>query len=539
MTATFFSRLLAVEMNSADEGMHDRHFRTDHLLPNLKHRTVSSGFVTGISQASQFALMLGSTMVLARLLSPRDFGLVAMVWTVMGFLRVFKEAGLSTATVQREGITHAQVSNLFWVNLAVSGCITLLVAGAAPAIARFYKEPRLVGVTLFLSVSFFLTGVAVQHLALLNRQMRFKAIAVIQVGSTLSGIIVGITMAGLQCSYWSLVGMNLTTSFMALVMTWSVSGWRPQRFRRHSGTRSLVHFGTHLTAGTFFYSLARGLDGLLIGRFSGAPAVGLYNRASTLLNRPLEQAIAPVEAVFIPALSRIQGDEERYQRAFLQIYETIVLSGSLLTGTCLGLAHPITRVVLGPKWGGAAIIFASFTLAALQYFPTTFATWLFFTQGRGKGALAAASIMAVLVAGSFIAGVPYGPAGVAMSYSLSCLLLQMPILFWLAGRSGPVTTSDLWKGFLKYLPVWAIVCLVTWSVRIPIPDDQPLTELLIAGTCGILAGIACISVYPPARRLVMALLSLLAEMASAPRFAAWLPSRFRSLIFKMGSVKRD
>ena len=115
-------------------------------------------------------------MVMARLLIPKDFGLFAMVTTVMGFLRIFQDAGLSMATVQRQEITHAQVSNLFWVNVGVGGVATLLVAASAPAVAWFYREPRLVSITLVLSVTFVLTSSAVQHVALLNRQMRFGAL---------------------------------------------------------------------------------------------------------------------------------------------------------------------------------------------------------------------------------------------------------------------------------------------------------------------------------------------------------------------------
>lgn len=502
----------AAQPEAGREHASHRHFRTDHLLANLKSHTVSSGFITLTSQGIQFALTLGSTMILARLLTPRDFGLVAMVWTVLGFLRVFKEAGLSTATVQREGITHAQVSNLFWINVAVSGFTSLLVAVAAPLIAWFYREPRLVDITLALSMTFLLAGLAVQHMALLNRQMRFKAIALIQVGSVLAGVMVGLGMAWMKYGCWSLVGMNLTTSTVALLMAWSASRWRPQSFTRSSGTRPLLHFGGSLTVGAFLYSIARGMDGLLIGRFYGAFSVGLYSRAAALLTRPLEQSIYPVESVLLPAMSRLQTQPERYRRAFLQVYETIALASFLFTGMCFALAHPLTLVVLGPKWEQVAPILAGFTFAALQYPLTTSATWLFVSQGRGKDSFVATSVISIIVVGSFIVGLPYGPAGVAIAYSASCLFVQMPLLFWLVGRRGPVRTADLWVGSLKHLPVWVIVTSVAWLVRLPIPDDQPLKEFLIATPCGLLAGIAVISIYPPARRAAKGLVSVLRDL---------------------------
>ena len=132
----------------------EKHLGTDHLLGDLKGRTISGTFITIASQGTQFLLNLASIMAMARLLAPKDFGLYAMVTTVMGFLWMFQDAGLSTATVQRQEITHAQVSNLFWVNVGLGGVTTLVVAALAPVVAWFYREPRLVGITLVLSVPF-------------------------------------------------------------------------------------------------------------------------------------------------------------------------------------------------------------------------------------------------------------------------------------------------------------------------------------------------------------------------------------------------
>src|SRR6266436_230772 len=176
----------AQDHSSQGIDVNEKHLSTDHLLTNLRQRTISSGLVTTAAQGTQFFLNLGYIMVLARLLVPQEFGLVAMVTTVTGFLRIFQDAGLSMATVQRQEITHAQVSNLFWVNVAVGGITTLLVAASAPVVAWFYREPRLVGMTLVLSITFVLTSAAVQHIALLNRQMRFTVIAAIDVLSMLA-----------------------------------------------------------------------------------------------------------------------------------------------------------------------------------------------------------------------------------------------------------------------------------------------------------------------------------------------------------------
>jgi O-antigen/teichoic acid export membrane protein len=496
----------------AEEDRHQEHFRTDHLLKNLRGHTISSSAVTTTAQGAKFLLNLVSTMILARLLAPRDFGLVAMVTTVTGFLRVFKDSGLSIATVQRERITQAQVSNLFWINIAVSAVSTLILAAAAPVIARFYHTPRLVPIALLLSITFLISGSTVQHQALLRRQMRFKALALIEVGSMAIAVLVGVVMAFRGYSYWSLVGSNLSMELAGLVLTWSVSRWRPQLPSRNSGIGPLVSFGAHRTAGDFIISLARGSDNLLIGRAYGSAAVGLYSRASALLVRPLEQFLGPINAVFIPALSRLQSQPERYRSAFLQLYQAIALTGFLFTGLFLALARPLILVLLGPKWEQAAVIFGGFTIAALSLPLGKASAWLFTSQGRGRDMFIAQSIAACAVVLSFFAGLPFGPLGVAIAFSVSNLLIRLPIYYYSVGRRGPVRTADLWMVFFRHLPVWVVVFLATWLTLQLVANLAPLAQLLICAPAGVLSGAVFICSFKSQRNVAKHLLTTLREL---------------------------
>ena len=440
---------------------------------------------------------------------------MAMVATIMGFLRIFNEAGLSTATVQREEITHAQVSNLFWTNVGLGSVISFVLAALAPAIAWFYREPRLLSVTVALCGTFILTGSTVQHLALLKRQMRFTMIAVIQVGSAAAGVLVGIVMAWRQYGYWSLVGMQLTTPFVAFVLTWWVSSWRPQRPKRGSGTRSMLNFGANLTASGFLWSLARGSDGLLIGRFYGSAALGIYSRAGALLTRPIDQAMAPLEAVFVPTLSRLQSQPERYRRIALQAYETVAVASFLFTGLLLAVAHPLTLVVLGPKWAEAAPIFAGFTLVAMYTPLGSVAGWLLSSQGRGQDFLRLSVICSSVTLAAFLVSLPFGPVAVAIAYSVSCLLISLPVSYHIAGRVGPVTTWDLWRLFFVHSPLWAVVCGATWLSLQLVSNASPLKQLSVCIPAGLLAGAIFIALYSPSRRTVMNLLSALRELKQA------------------------
>jgi len=502
----------AVAPSIEEEHRHQEHFKTDHLLTNLKGHTLSSGAVTVSAQGVKFFLNLVSTMILARLLTPRDFGLVAMVMTVTNFLRVFKDAGLSIATVQRERITHAQVSNLFWINVAVSAVSTLVLAASAPIIARFYGNPRLIPLTLFLSVTFLISGSAIQHQALLKRQMRFKALAIIEVGSVAVGVFVGVLMAALGYGYWSLVGSSLSAETAGLILTWSVSRWRPQLPTRHSGIRPLVSFGAHRTAGDFILSLARGSDNLLIGRFYGAASVGLYSRASALLIGPLQQFLSPINAVFIPALSRLQSQPERYRSTFLRLYEAIALTGFAFTGLFLALARPLTLVLLGPKWGQAAAIFGGFTVAALCIPLGNASAWLFTSQGRGREMFVTQLTNSCAIVLSFVVGLPFGPVGVAIAFSISNLLVRIPIYYFSVGRRGPVRTADLWRVFFRHFPIWVVVFSVTWLTLMLAANLAHLAQLLVCVPVGLLAAAAFICTFRPQRQVAIHILETLREL---------------------------
>ena len=498
----------------------EKHFATGHLLTNLRQRVISSGMITGAAQGAQFFLNLAYIMVLARLLLPQEFGLVAMVTTIMGFLRIFQDAGLTTATVQRKEITHAQVSNLFWANIVVGTITTVLMAASAPLIAWFYREPRLIDITLVLSITFLFASATAQHTALFNRQMRFSVIAAIDVTSMFVGYLTGICMALWNYGYWSLVAASVTQVTVRLVLAWSVLQWWPQLPSRDAHTWHILKFGANLTAGTFMYSFSRGADSLLIGRIFGAAAVGLYSRGSILLIRPLEQLIVPIYAVLIPTLSRLQDRADQYRRTFLEVFEGIALITFLFTGAFLPLSYPVTVAVLGPKWEAAAPIFAGFTVAALAYPLVSASIWLFWSQGRGKDWVLTSSIISSASVCSFLAGLPFGPAGVAISYSASCVLIQVPVVYYIAGKQGPVSRADLWIACLRHLPVWGIVCGTAFLARTFVLEANPWIQLLLCGPLALLAGAACIALSPPSRRVAANLFSVVRDLKNARTLTA-------------------
>jgi PST family polysaccharide transporter len=269
-----------------------------------------------------------------------------------------------------------------------------------------------------------------------------------------------------------------------------------------------------MATGGFIYSLARGADAMLVGRFFGPDSVGLYTRAAALLNRPMEQFLSPISSVFVPVLSRVQTQPERYRRTFLQVYEAMALVSFLSTGLLFALARPLTLVVLGPKWEHAAIIFAGFTVGALCVPLATASTWLFASQGRGKDWLFTSSLLSAVALASFIAGLPFGPAGVAIMSSAAGLSIGLPALYYFAGREGPVTTADLWIGLFRYLPLWAVVCGTTYAMRLVFANSAPFVQLLLCAPVGLIAGGILIWVLTPMRRTALSLVDILQELKS-------------------------
>jgi PST family polysaccharide transporter len=423
----------------------DQYFRTDDLREGVAGRAIRGGAFTVGSQASQFVIGLLATMVMARLLTPRDYGLIGMVTVVTGFLTIFKDIGLSRATIQRNVLTHDEASSLFWINGAVGVGIALLTAAIAPAIARFYGEPRLTNITIALACGFLVSGFSVQHQALLRRRMRFGILAANDVFSITLASVVGITMAFERMSYWAIVGNQLTFTISGAVLAWTVCRWRPSLPKRSTPVREMLAFGGNITGFTVLNYFSRNTDDLLIGRFWGSQQLGLYAKAYQLLLFPLNQINLPIGGVAVPTLSRIVDEPERYRAAFARTLDKIVLITMPLVVFLMVCSDWLIAVVLGSQWVGAAKIFMWLAIAGFVQ-PIGYTTgWLFTSQNRTGELLRWGVMSSVLAVGSIAAGVHWGAEGVAKSYGLTSALITTPLNLWWVGRRGPVRTWDFYK----------------------------------------------------------------------------------------------
>lgn len=399
-------------------------------MEDLKSNVLRGGLVKLCGQAAGFVLRIVSASIMARLLEPKDFGLVAMVTVVTGIFDMFTSAGLSTATVQRFKVTQDQLSTLFWVNIFFGGMLALLCLITAPILTAFYHEPRLFWVTVALAAGFLINGAGVQHSALLQRQMRFTTLTIIGATNKLICLLVGSIMAYSGFGYWALVGMGLTGPFVNTLALWIATKWVPGRPRLGCGVRSMLRFGGTITLNSIVVYLGYNTEKFLLGRFWGAGPLGLYGRAYNLINIPTENLHGSVGDVAFSALSRIQNDPVRLKNYFLKGY-TLVMSMTLpITIFCATFANEIVLILFGPKWQEAIILFRLLTPTVLIFGMMDPFGWLLQSSGRQVRSLKIAMVIAPLVITADLLGLPYGPRGVAFAYSAAMTLWLFPCILW-------------------------------------------------------------------------------------------------------------
>lgn len=408
----------------------------------LKSRSASGAAVTMAAQGAKFVLQFGSQVALARLLLPADFGVIAMVAPLIAAALLLTDLGLSAATVQRPTISQAELSSLFWLNVAI-GCT--LAAGAvilAPVVTLFYATPALFWIVIAMASSLLLSSLAAQHLAILTRRMRFGAIAAIEFGSLVVSTVIGITAALTGFGYWSLVLMQLGNGAAVLVMAWSLSRWRPSRPRIDRDALHLIRFGGAVTGYNLLGYLITNLDNILIGARYGAGPLGFYDRAYKLMFQPLWQMTAPAARVAVPLLSRLSGDAHEYRDAYLTMLGLILIVTTPGILFAILFAEPIIGLLLGARWTAAAPIFAWLGICALTLQLRQAASWLFVSQGRAGEQLRWGGLGSLSIILAYLIGIFWGPLGVAIGAAIASGLFQIPLMWWAVTRKGPISGGD-------------------------------------------------------------------------------------------------
>ena len=457
------------------------------MMNNLRQRTLSGLGWNGATQILSAVLQFIISVILARLLSPRDFGLIGMVLVFTGFASSLSEMGLGASLVQHRAVSDRHLNSVFWVNIAAGTLLTILFGLLAPLIARFYQEPMLRWLTATIAFNLTLSSLNVVQNALLVRTLNFRTkFRIASVSIAVSGI-VGIGMAFSGAGVWSLVGQSITFTAIEVAVMWHLSPWRPKFSFDLSAFKELMHFGGNLMGSSIVHYWGRNFDKLVIGRLLGGSALGIYMLADKLMRLPVSHVTDITSAVMFPALSAIQDDVESVRRNYLRATRMIaLLTFPMMIGLII-LAEPAILVVYGDTWGEAIGIVQVLCFSGIAQSIYFTGGWLFLSQGRTDIVLRWGIYTTFIRVIGVLVGAHWGIMGVAWGYVLGTYVFICYPTWSCAGRLVNLGFKELLTNLAGPFYCAASMGILLWiSDRWILGSQANAMRLLIQVPMGVL-----------------------------------------------------
>jgi polysaccharide transporter, PST family len=471
--------------------------------------------ITLTGQGTKILVQILSAAALGRLLMPADFGMMGTISPLLTFFIIFRDLGLTNVAVQRPNISHQEVTNLFWINVAAGCVLALIVAGLGPSVALFYRDDRLPAVVALLATTFVINGLSAQHLAVMQRRFNIARLVAIDVSSTVVGTAAGISAALFGWGYWSLAVIPVVTQGFSLFLVAITSSWRPDRPRWHAEMLGLMRSGSGYAGFGLFNFLSRNLDQILIGRTLGEVTLGYYSRAYNLMLLPLSQVTNPLLQVMVPALSRLVDDPPAYRAIYLGTLRRVMfLCCPLVMANVVG-ADWAVRLLLGPKWAPSVGLYAALGISGLVQPLANSTGWLFISQGRSRDMFIWGVFSSSIVVVAFLIGLQWGALGMALSYTLVQFIIISPALWYWVGRHGPVLFVDFVRVTLPFLIVSGVDASLFLLLR-TYWDPAPIVGLTSAVVWHIFAQTALLAVNPRTRPMIGDIMSLLSRFVIRP-----------------------
>jgi O-antigen/teichoic acid export membrane protein len=498
-------------------------------------RALSGAVLTGaswsaISRAASQVISLISVTVVARLVPPQAYGLVGMAQVMIVFISLFRDIGSAAAIIQRRDITDRFVSSMYWANLGLGSCATVLCWLIAPAFAWFYRDAAVTNVIRMLSLTFLFGSIAVVPNALLTRQLNFKDIAKAELISGVASLVTAIVLASRGAGVWALVGATLVNTVAGtLLLSWLVR-WRPRCEFDWADIRSMAGFGLSLSAFNIVNYFARNADNALVGRYLGALPLGYYRLAYNLMLYPVTGIAYTLGQVLLPAYSRIQGDYERLRRAYLRSVAAVsLLTFPMMAGLAV-VSKEAVLVILGPKWLPAARILLILAPVGLLQSVVTTVGQIYVVTGRTDLMFRWGSLFGVVTVLSFVAGLHWGVEGVAIAYAIVWLLAAIPVLLPPC-RLIQLPLTDYGKALWPSTKCTIIMLLTVAPLRILLGalwSHKPTAVLIPCTIAGAAAYCAAVMVTQPVA--MQDLRAMVSTMISP------LGDRFRAVVGKAYKV---
>lgn len=465
---------------------------------NLGHSAAKGGLYTGIGQLARVLLQLLSVVVLARLLDARDYGLVAMVLSIIGVAEIFREFGLSGAVIQARTLSRAQRDNLFWFSAGAGLLMTLVVAAASPLVALVFAERTLVPITLALAPTFFLSGVTAPYRAQLTRQMRFGAIAANDIISGSAALGSGIAVALFGFGYWALVAQQLVSGLLSLILFVAVSRWFASRYRRDVLVRPFLKMGGTLLLTQVLRYVTTNMDAVLIGARYGPVQLGYFNRGLQLIRTPTNILRGPVGNVSLPVIARLQSEPERLMRFAGRAQVLASFPILIILGWFVASADAVVRIALGDQWLAATSIMQLIAMAEGVNTLTAIVATILIGTGQARGLISISVFSVILKLVALLIALPFGVEAVVLA-SVIVQLVSMPLVFYYGRALTGLPLQHLLYQSAVILTVSGCATLVSWvlvQVLLTLPDAL---EICVAGAV-LFACLLIFAVVPGVRR---------------------------------------
>lgn len=473
-------------------------------VPSLGRIAAGGALVAMGGQLLKIAVQFGGVLLLARLLTPRDYGLVTMVLAMVGVGEVLRDFGLSSAAIQARQLSRAQRDNLFWINTAIGLVLAALVFVCAGRIATFYGEPLLRGIAQAMALTFLLNGLTTQYRAHLTRELHFKRLTAAEIGGQLAGLAVAIALAVAGYGYWALVLQQIVQAATILAVMVAAARWLPGLPKREGEVRGFLRFGGNVMASQMLAWLSNNVGQILIGSRLGAAPLGLYNRAFALVTMPLTQLNAPATSVALPVLSRLQADPVRYAAFLLRGQAALMhLLVAVLAFAC-AQAGPLIVLALGAHWAGAVPMFQALAIGAAFQSAGYAAYWVFLSKGITASQLRYSVVSRTLVIACIAFGAQRGALGVAAGYAVGSALAWPLVLWWLRRTSDAPVRGMAGTGARAILG-YALCGIASHAASAQWATSPP-AKLALGAVAGAAAFAAICALWPAFRRDVAGIL---------------------------------
>lgn len=452
------------------------------MAESLKHKTLKGTIWSSVERFSVQGIAFVVMIIMARILTPEDYGLVGMVTIFIAVSQSLVDSGFSQALIRKQDRTETDNSTVFFFNIAVGLFLYLILFLCAPLIARFYDQPLLTPLTRLISLSVLINSFVVVQRALLTVKIDFKTQAKASLSAAIIAGAVGITMAYTGFGVWAIVWYQLVNLAVNVGLLWVFSRWRPRLLYSWASFRELFSFGSKLALSGIIDTLYNNIYLIVIGKVFKASDLGYYTRSSQFAQFPSSNLSAIMQRVTFPVLCTIQDDDDRLRsvyRRFLRLSAFVVFP--LMCGLA-GVSYPFIRLILGEKWLFSAELLQIICLSMMWYPVHAINLNLLQVKGRSDLFLRLEIVKKCLGVAVLCATVPLGLVAMCWGSLLSsilCLVINTHYTGKLIQVGFLMQMRDLLPTLLYSLSMGAFV-LLTVNV-IPGSDWLRLTSGILTG----------------------------------------------------------